>query len=124
VEIQSNPETAAEVSFLNQSVFTNDPTYLLRSAYSTATQADKGGYNWSYYSNPTLDAQLDEVRTITDEAARSELVGEMQRSIIDDHVAIYVIQPLLAQPVREEWDVAYETLDYNYVVRFFYARRE
>ena len=43
VEIQSNPDTAAGISFLNQSAFTNDPTYLLRSAYSSATHADKAG---------------------------------------------------------------------------------
>lgn len=123
VEIQSNPDTAEEVSFLNQSVFTADPTYLLRSAYSTATHADKGGYNWSYYSNPQIDSMLDEVRTLPTEEERAAMISEMVDIIKADHVAVYVVEPALAQPVREGWDVTYETLDYNYVVRFFYARQ-
>ena len=42
--------------------------------------------------------------------------------INDNYLAMYVVQPTLAQPVREGWDVTYEMLDYNYVVRFFYAQ--
>ena len=36
---------------------------------------------------------------------------------------VYVVEPTLARPVREGWDVTYETLDNDYVVRFFYARK-
>ena len=123
VEIQSNPETAADISFLNQSAFTNDPTFLLRSAYSSANTADQGGYNWSYYVNPEFDAKLDLVRTTTDEAERETLIGELQREIVDEFAAVYVVEPTLVQPVREGWDATYETIDYNYVVRFFYSSK-
>lgn len=123
VEVQSNPETAAGISFLNQSAFTNDPTYLLRSAYSTATHADKGGYNWSYYSNEDVDRLLDEARAAPDDASQSAILVELVDTIMNDFVAVYVVEPTLAQPVREGWDVTYETLDYNYVIRFFYARK-
>jgi peptide/nickel transport system substrate-binding protein len=123
VEIMAKESTSADLSFLNQSVFTNDPTFLLRSAYSSATIASKGGYNWSYYQNPEVDQMLDQVKAVTDAAERERMIGELQQRIVDDHVALYVIQPQLAQPVRAEWDVTYETLDYNYVVRFFYAKK-
>lgn len=123
VEIQSNPETAAGISFLNQSAFTNDPTYLLRSAYSSATHADNGGYNWSYYANPDVDRLLDEARAAADDETQAAVLTELIDTISADFPAVYVIEPTLAQPVREGWDVTYETLDYNYVVRFFYARR-
>lgn len=123
VEVQSNPDTAAGISFLNQSAFTNDPTYLLRSAYSTATHADKGGYNWSYYSNPDVDRMLDEARAAPDDATQAAVLTELVETIVGDYAAVYVVEPTLAQPVREGWDVTYETLDYNYVIRFFYARK-
>lgn len=123
VEVQSNPDTAAGISFLNQSAFTNDPTYLLRSAYSSATHADKGGYNWSYYSNPRVDRLLDEARSAPDDASQGAILTELVDTIMADFAAVYVVEPTLAQPVREGWDVTYETLDYNYVIRFFYARK-
>ena len=122
VEIQSNPDTANEVSFLNQSVATPDPTYLLRSAYASANKADLGGYNWAFYDNPAFDAMLNEVVSIPDEAQRTAMIEDMVELIRDEHVAIYVIEPALAQPVREGWDVWYETLDFNYVIRFFHTR--
>lgn len=122
VEIQSNPDTANEISFLNQSVAVPDPTYLLRSAYSSANLASNGGYNWAYYTNPDFDAMLDQVVSTADPAERTAMVEEMVGTIRDDNVAVYVIEPALAQPVRSEWDVWYETLDFNYVIRFFHAR--
>lgn len=122
VEIQSNPDTASEISFLNQSVAVPDPTYLLRSAYSSANLASNGGYNWAYYTNPDLDSELDTVVATVDEAERTTMVENMVATIRDDYVAVYVIEPALAQPVRSEWDVWYETLDFNYVIRFFHAR--
>ncbi len=122
VEIQSNPDTANEVSFLNQSVATPDPTYLINSAYSPQNTADQGGYNWSYYDNPEIDDRLREIRANPDEAEREQQIEELVGLIRDEHLAIYVIEPALAQPVAEGWDVWYETLDFNYVIRFFHSR--
>jgi peptide/nickel transport system substrate-binding protein len=123
VEIQSNPDTAAGISFLNNSAFTNDPTQLLRSSFYSANHADAGGYNWSYYTNPDVDRLLDEARAAPDDAALDQALTELVETVMADYPAVYVIQPTLAQPVRAEWEVTYETLDYNYVVRFFYARK-
>jgi peptide/nickel transport system substrate-binding protein len=123
VEIMSKPATALDMSFLNQSMFTDDPTFLLRSAFDSSSLPTKGGYNWSYYSNPKVDQLLSQIPGVTDKARRDQMIGELQQTIVDDHPSLFVIQPQLAQPVRQEWDLTYETLDYNYVVRFFYARK-
>jgi peptide/nickel transport system substrate-binding protein len=123
VEIMSKRDTSKSMSFLNQSPLTNDPTYMLSSSYATSSLADKGGYNWSYYSDPKIDKEISRLSTIKDAAARDAAVAALDKKIADMHLALYVAQPLLAQPVRKEWNVTYENLDYDYVVRFFYARK-
>jgi peptide/nickel transport system substrate-binding protein len=122
VEIQSKPSSAADLSFLNQSPMTNDPSYMLASSYASDNVASKGGYNWSYYSNPALDRRIERLSTIQDEGERERAVAAVNRWIADQHLVLYVTQPKLAQPVRKEWDVKYEPVDADYVVRFFYAR--
>lgn len=122
VEIQSKPSTAADMSFLNMSPMTNDPSYMLASSYASANIASKGGYNWSYYENPELDKQIAELSAIQDDGERDQALAELNQAIADEHLVLYVTQPQLAQPVREQWDVKYEPVDASYVVRFFYAR--
>lgn len=124
VEAMSKPETSLEVSFLNQSPLTNDPTFMLGSSYASANIASKGGYNWSYFVDPKIDAAIAKLSTIKDAGARDKAVASLNKKIADLHLALYVAQPLLAQPVRAAWDVTYENMDYNYVVRFFYARKK
>lgn len=122
VEIQSKPATAADMSFLNQSPMTNDPSYMLASSYASDNLASKGGYNWSYYADPRTDRAIARVSTIADKARRDQAVADLNRSIAGQNLVLYVTQPKLAQPVRKEWDVKYEPVDADYVVRFFYAK--
>jgi len=123
VEIQSNPKRAADISFLNMSPMTNDPSYMLKSSYASANIASKGGYNWSYYENPALDKEINAISTMTDDAEREAKLAELNQKIADEHIVVYVAAPKLAQPVREEWDVTYDTVDATYSVRFFYVRK-
>lgn len=123
VQVMSKPETSAEISFLNMSPLTNDPTFMLGTAYASHNIASKGGYNWSYYVNPKIDKAISRLSTIKDEKARDAAVAKLNKQIADLYLSLYIAQPLLAQPVREEWQVTYENMDYNYVVRFFYARK-
>ena len=123
VEIQSNPKRAADISFLNMSPMTNDPSYMLKSSYASANIASKGGYNWSYYENPALDEEINAISTMTDDAEREAKLAELNQQIADEHIVVYVAAPKLAQPVREEWDVTYDTVDATYSVRFFYVRK-
>ncbi len=116
--------TAPDVTFLNISMFTNDPTYILRTSYHSSNTADQGGYNWSYYEVPEVDALLDEIPTIQDEAERTEKLYEVQQRIAQDVPTLFLVTPTLAQPVRENIEGAvYETLDFNYLVRFFNVQK-
>lgn len=116
--------TAPDISYLNMSMFTNDPTFILRTSYFSGNTADKGGYNWSYYADPEVDKWLDEIPTIQDEQKRNEALYKLQQKIVADVPTLYVVTPTLAQPVRENIEGAvYETLDYNYLVRFFYVQK-
>ncbi|HXF97532.1 MAG TPA: ABC transporter substrate-binding protein [Gaiellaceae bacterium] len=123
VEIMSKPGSSLDMSFLNMSALTNDPTQMLSIAYASSSLASKGGYNWSYYSNPKLDAEIRRLSTIRNATARDRAVARLNKKIANLHLALYIAQPILAQPVRKEWKVTYDNLDYNYVVRFFYARK-
>ena len=122
VEIQSNPDTAADISFLNMSAVSDDPSSMLNQGYTSASIAPNGGYNWSYFQDPAVDEAVAALPGIADEAERDAAVVDTVGMINDAYVAIYASQPKLAQPVLEKWDVKYEIMDYNYVVRFFYAR--
>ncbi|MBI1880103.1 MAG: ABC transporter substrate-binding protein [Chloroflexi bacterium] len=116
--------TAPDISYLNQSMFTNDPTFILRTSYFSGNTADKSGYNWSYYVDPEVDKWLDEIPTIQDEQKRNEALYQLQQKVVGDVPALYVVTPTLAQPVRDNIEGAvYETLDYNYLVRFFYVQK-
>ncbi len=122
VEVMSKPATSADMSFLNQSPMTNDPSYMLASSYASDNIASKGGYNWSYFQDPALDAQINKLRTIEDENERNAAVADLNQEIAAKHLVLYVTAPKLAQPVRDNWDVKYDQLDAAYSVRFFYAK--
>jgi len=123
VEVMSKPDTSLEISFLNQSPLTNDPTFMLASSYNSANIASKGGYNWSYFEDKKIDAAIAKLSTIKNDAVREQAVAKLNKQIADLHLNLYIAQPILAQPVRKEWNVTYENMDYNYLVRFFYARK-
>ncbi|WP_159501253.1 ABC transporter substrate-binding protein [Microbacterium sp. 18062] len=122
VEIQSNPESAADITFLDMSAVSDDPSAMLAQSYLSTNIAPNGGYNWSYYQNPEVDAAIQALSSITDEGERQQAVLDTVDLINSEFLAIYGTQPSLAQPVLDTWKVAYEPMDYNYVVRFFYAR--
>ena len=106
------------------------PRQLLRQGFAgirvrvqpSANIAPNGGYNWSYLQDPAIDAAVAALPGIADEAERQAAVIDTVQMINDAYVAIYASQPKLAQPVLDKWDVQYEVMDYNYVVRFFYTR--
>lgn len=116
--------TAPDISYLNMSMFTNDPTFILRTSYHSSNTADQSGYNWSYYVDASVDKALDEIPTIQDEQKRNDALYKLQQKIVGDVPAVYAVTPTLAQPVRDNIEGAiYETLDYNYLVRFFYVQK-
>ncbi len=122
VELQANPDSAADITFLDMSAVSDDPSAMLAQSYLSTNVAPNGGYNWAYYQDTDLDDAILSLSAITDEAERKQAVLDTIDTINSAYLAIYATQPSIAQPVLEQWDVAYEPMDYNYVVRFFYAR--
>lgn len=123
VSMQSDPQTAHDMAFLSLSMVTNDPTSMLKSGYVTESWASEGGYNWAYYSNETVDTLTAQVSSIQDADQRGQMIHEIIGQIIDDQVAMWLMLPNIYQPVRAQWDVSYEPMDANVMVRFFFARQ-
>jgi len=118
----SKRDTAGDISFLNMSAFTNDAGAYLGQSYLSTNTGDKGGYNWSFYENKQLDAKINGLSQIADPAERLAATEKVNAEIADLHLAIYVTQPKLAQPVKAGWSGFYDSFDANYSVRFFYTR--
>ncbi len=51
---------------------------------------DKGGFNSGYYSNPEVDALLEQARASTDQTERARLYKEMQEIVHDDAPWVFV----------------------------------
>ncbi len=69
---------------------TNEPDTLPFLALRTDAWPDKGGFNSGYYSNPEVDALLEEARVATDQAKRAELYKKMQVIVHDDAPWVFV----------------------------------
>lgn len=123
VQLQSNPDTAADITWLDMSAVSDDPSAMLAQSYLSANIAPNGGYNWSYLQDKEIDAAITSLSSITDDAERQKAVLDTVGLINDSYAAIYATQPSLSQPVLEGWDVSYEPMDFNYVVRFFYTKK-
>ncbi|WP_226782833.1 ABC transporter substrate-binding protein [Oceaniglobus trochenteri] len=70
-----------------------DPHAILNTTFNSANSGANGGYNWAQYSNPEVDALLNEAASESDPAKRAELYGQVQELIGQDHVVITVSLP-------------------------------
>ena len=121
----ANPSTAFDISFLNVSANTDDPSGLLAEAYSSANIASKGGYNWSNYQNPKIDALIAKARSADKPRYVSGAIYEAVNSIAAAHLAIYGIAPENVNMVQKAWEkgARFDSLYDLLVLRFFYARK-
>ena len=69
----------------------------------------EGGNNYQGYSDPEVDAMLDEARTETDEDARKELYDQIAERIVDGVSYIYLYNPDVIQVWSSDVD-GYEAL--------------
>jgi peptide/nickel transport system substrate-binding protein len=69
---------------------TNDPDTLPYLALRTEAFPDQGGFNSGYYSNPEVDALLEQARTSTDQDERADLYKQMQAIVQDDAPWVFV----------------------------------
>jgi peptide/nickel transport system substrate-binding protein len=85
-----NPGLEGEADMAQMAWMTNDPDTLPYLALRTEAWPDQGGFNSGYYSNPAVDALLEEARTSTDQDRRAELYREMQVIVQEDAPWVFV----------------------------------
>jgi peptide/nickel transport system substrate-binding protein len=120
--MMNNPATAPHITFLNQSANTDDPSIILRSAYGSAQVANKGGYNWSYFTDSSVDSGLSTFISTSDAAKRNTILAQLQQTIVAADATILAIAPQVTQPVAKKWShVRYDALYNTNVVRWFYT---
>ncbi len=85
-----NPGLEGQADMAEMAWMTNDPDTLPYLALRTEAFPENGGFNSGYYSNPEVDALLDEARTATDQDRRAELYREMQVIVQEDAPWVFV----------------------------------
>ena len=86
-------ETTADINMIYSFPVFPDPHAILNSTFNGALTGAKGGYNWAQYSNPDVDALLNEAASSSDSAKRAELYKKAQKLIGEDYVVITVSNP-------------------------------
>lgn len=99
-DLLSNPETANHAFGLVWWPTLKTPYDYMFSLFATGAQGT-AGYNWGYYSNPELDALLDEASADPDEASRMALYAKAQDLLVDDAPALYVYEKHYRLPMRD-----------------------
>jgi peptide/nickel transport system substrate-binding protein len=77
-----------------------DPDAYLWPAFHTSSAGTWMGAD--HYSNPDVDAMLEEARSTPDEARRLELYDAIQKQLVDEAVELYLWTPLGGLPHRKE----------------------
>ena len=67
---------------------TNDPYWFLSLFYKTGAKANVGGY-----SNPQVDALIDQLSVTFDQNERSNIAKQAQQILVDDVADIYLLYP-------------------------------
>ena len=85
-----NPGLEGKADMAQMAWMTNDPDTLPYLALRTEAWPEQGGFNSGYYSNPEVDALLQQARTSTDQDERAELYKQMQQIVYDDAPWLFV----------------------------------
>jgi len=85
-----NPGLEGKADMAEMAWMTNDPDTLPFLALRTAAWPEEGGFNSGYYSNPEVDALLEEARVATDQDERARLYKEMQEIVHEDAPWVFV----------------------------------
>jgi peptide/nickel transport system substrate-binding protein len=100
VALFADPETSpAMFPIYSGSDYPDPDNYLWQSFHSSSAGTWTGA---SHYTNPDVDALLEQARAATDEATRTDLYDQVQGIVIDEAVEIYLTSPIEALPHREE----------------------
>lgn len=85
-----NPGLEGKADMAEMAWMTSDPDTLPFLTLRTAAFPAEGGFNSSYYSNPEVDALLDQARVSTDPKERGDLYRQVQAITHDDAPWLFV----------------------------------
>ena len=85
-----NPGLEGKADMAEMAWMTSDPDTLPFLTLRTAAWPEEGGFNSSYYSNPEVDALLDQARVSTDPDERAELYKQVQALANEDAPWLFV----------------------------------
>ncbi|UYN99800.1 MAG: ABC transporter substrate-binding protein [Devosia sp.] len=85
-----NPGLEGKADMAEMAWMTSDPDTLPFLTLRTAAFPAEGGFNSSYYSNPEVDALLDQARLSTDPEERAELYKQVQAITHEDAPWLFV----------------------------------
>jgi peptide/nickel transport system substrate-binding protein len=121
--LMSKSSTAAHITFLNLNANTDDPSAVIREAWSSSQIPANGGYNWSNYQNPQLESSLTQFGQAASAAEQKTIITQMQQMIVADNTAVFAFAPQLTEPVAKKWrNAKYDALYDSNVVRWFYTQ--
>jgi peptide/nickel transport system substrate-binding protein len=83
-------EMAAGITSNNIAYVTSDPLYAIVRFFHSG-QVAPVGVNWGWYSNPKVDAIIDEAKRTFDPVKQDELMAKAHELIVDDAVLVWVV---------------------------------
>jgi peptide/nickel transport system substrate-binding protein len=91
VATTTNPETAKDIVALFIFDFAPDPHFDLYIRFHSS-RIPPGGYNWNYYSNPTVDELLEQAVLEVDQTKRAELYHQVDEIVVEEAVSIFAYE--------------------------------
>src|SRR5882724_7621456 len=79
-----------DITANNIAYVTSDPVYAF-TRFFASNQGAPVGVNWSYYSNPAVDALVNEALTTFDAGKQDALMARIHEKVVDDAVLIWVV---------------------------------
>jgi len=83
-------EMAAGITANNIAYVTSDPLYAIVRFFHSS-QVAPVGVDWGWYSNPKVDAIIDEAKRTFDPAKQDELMAAAHELVVDDAVLVWVV---------------------------------
>jgi peptide/nickel transport system substrate-binding protein len=83
-------ESMAGITANNIAYVTSDPLYAIVRFFHSS-QVAPVGVNWGWYSNPKVDAIIDEAKRTFDPKRQDELIAKAHEMIVDDAVLVWVV---------------------------------
>jgi peptide/nickel transport system substrate-binding protein len=118
LELYKNPEDAPHITDFAQSPFGLDPLQFVGQFFVTGAV-----YNMANYSNPDVDAMVNTAKTTIDEAARNQILADVQHKVVEDAVNIWTCRPQTLDAIPNHvTGYALDPTDYRWATKFYLIR--